>query len=73
MNDVIPTRTLNLAYLIADSVFVIGFILFLILFKKKVTLIWSLFGEALYWAVDFLYFYLISHSRTIYIDGVFGE
>lgn len=69
MNDVIPTRTFNLAYLIADSVFIIGFILFLILFKKRVTLIWSLFGGVLYWVVDFIYFYLISHSRTIYIDG----
>ena len=69
MNDVIPTRTFNLAYLIADSIFVIGFVIFLFVSKRRVTLIWSLFGGVIYWVVDFIYFYLISHSRTIYISG----
>jgi len=73
MNDIIPTRSFNLAYLIADSVFVLAFVLALILAKRKVTLLWSLFGGVLYWIVDFVYFYLISQSRTIYVDGVLAD
>ena len=68
MNDVIPTRDFNLAYVIADSIFIIAFVIALILTKRRITLLWSLFGGVLYWAVDFVYFYLISHSRTIYIN-----
>ena len=73
MNDVIPTRTFNLAYLIADSIFILGFVLFLIFSKRRITVLWSLFGGVLYWVVDFVYFYLISQSRTIYIDGVLAD
>lgn len=65
-----PTRNLNLLYIILDTVFILVFLALLIWKKRFVTLIWSLFGGVLYFVVDFGYFYLISHSRKVMIDGV---
>lgn len=65
-----PTRNLNLLYIILDVVFIFLFLSLLIWKKRFVTLIWSLFGGVLYFVVDFGYFYLISHSRKVMIDGV---
>lgn len=65
-----PTRNFNLLYIILDSCFIL-FLLGLLLFKKKyITLLWSLAGGVLYFIVDFGYFYLLSHTRTITINSV---
>lgn len=67
--EITPTRRFNLLYIILDSIFVI-FLLGLMLWKKKrATTIISLFGGVLYLLVDYGYFYLISHTRTVFING----
>lgn len=69
INEITPTRNLNLLYIILDSCFVIFFIILLILKKRYLTLCFSLFGGILYFIVDFCGFYLLAHSRTIYINN----
>lgn len=64
-----PSRTFNLLYIICDSLFIIAFCFLLFKKKRYQTLIFALFGGVLYFLVDFLYFDLISHSRSIYING----
>ena len=68
-NDIIPTRNFNVLYIILDSLFILSFLYLLFYKKRYVTLLWSLFGGILYFIVDFGYFYLISGSRTIYIQN----
>lgn len=71
LSQITPTRSFNLAYIILDSLFLITLCLLLFFQKKKVTLLFSLFGGLLYLLVDFGIFYLLLKSRTIYIikDG----
>lgn len=62
-----PTRDLNLLYIILDSLFIILLLILLILKKKYITTLWSIFGGILYFIVDFGGFYLLAHSRKIFI------
>lgn len=64
-----PTRNFNLLYIILDSIFIVFFLILLIFKKRYLTLLFSLFGGILYFLVDYGYFYLISESRSITIDG----
>lgn len=68
--EINPTRNFNLAYIILDSIFVLVFLVLLFLKKKYRTLLWSIFGGVLYFLVDFGYFYLISGSRKVLINGI---
>ncbi len=71
LNDLItPTRNFNLLYIILDSLFVIFFLILLIIKKRYQTVLFSLFGGILYLIVDYGYFYLISGSRIITINGI---
>lgn len=65
-----PTRNFNLLYIILDSCFICLLLTLLILKKRYLTVIFALFGGILYFLVDFGYFYLISNTRSIFIDGV---
>lgn len=71
LSQITPTRSFNLAYIILDSIFLLVLCFLLFFQKKKVTLIFSLFGGLLYLLVDFGIFYLLLKSRSIYIikDG----
>ncbi len=66
---IVPTRNLNLLYIILDCIFLAVYIGLLIWKKRYSTLIFALFGGVLYTIVDFGGFYLISHTRTVYING----
>ena len=67
--DIVPTRNLNLLYIILDCVF-LAILLGLLLWKKRYsTVLFALFGGILYTVVDFGGFYLLSHTRTVYING----
>lgn len=69
-NAIVPTRNLNLLYIILDCIFLL-FLCGLLIWKKRYsTLLFALFGGILYTVVDFGGFYLLSHTRTVYIDGV---
>ena len=61
-----PTRNFSLAYVILDSIFIVGFLALLFLSKRRLTAIWALLGGVLYWVVDFGIFYLATGSRQIY-------
>lgn len=67
--QIIPTRNLNLLYIILDSIFIVIYMGLLIWKKRYSTAIFALFGGILYTVVDFGGFYLLSHSRTVYING----
>ena len=61
-----PTRNFSLAYIILDSIFIIGFVTLLFIKKKRITALWSLAGGILYFIVDFGIFYGALGSRAIY-------
>jgi hypothetical protein len=67
--EVNPTRYFNLTYITIDSVFCLVLLSLLFIKKKRICAYWSLAGGVLYFLVDFGYFYLLSGSRRIFIDG----
>ncbi len=66
---IVPTRNLNLLYIILDCVFLAVFCGLLLWKKRYATVLFALFGGALYTVVDFGGFYLLSHTRTVFING----
>lgn len=66
--EIIAARNFNLAYIILDSIFLLVFAGLLLYKKRRLTLIWGLFGGVLYFAVDYGIFHLLTHSRAI-TDG----
>lgn len=73
IESITPTRNFNLLYVILDSIFIIFLLGLLIYQKKYVTLAWAIFGGILYYIVDYGYFYWISNSRTVLVNGVASE
>ena len=67
--QITPTRNFNLLYIILDTLFII-ILLTLLIFKKNLTVLFALFGGILYTLVDFGGFYLLSHSRIVFINGI---
>ena len=67
--SIIPTRNLNALYIILDCIFLAVFLGLLIWKKRYSTLLFALFGGILYTIVDYGGFYLLSHTRTVYING----
>ncbi len=63
--EIIAARNFNLAYIILDSIFLLVFAGLLIYKKRRLTLLWGLFGGILYFAVDYGIFHLLTHSRSI--------
>ena len=70
---IVPTRNLNLLYIILDCVFLAVFCGLLIWKKRYSTVLFALFGGILYTVVDFGGFYLLSHTRTVYINGALAD
>ena len=67
---IVPTRTLNLLYIILDCIFLAVLVGLMVWKKRYSTVLFGLFGGILYTVVDFCGFYLLSHTRTVYINGV---
>lgn len=65
-----PTRNFNLLYIILDTLFIIILLGLLIYKKRNLTVLFALFGGILYTLVDFGGFYLLSHSRIVFINGI---
>ena len=65
-----PTRNFNLLYIILDTLFIIILLSLLIFKKRNLTVLFALFGGILYTLVDFGGFYLLSHSRIVFINGI---
>lgn len=73
IEQITPTRNFNLLYVILDSIFIIILLGLLIYQKKYVTLVWAIFGGILYYIVDYGYFYWLSNSRSVLVNGVASE
>ncbi len=69
INEITPTRNFNITYIIIDSIFLIILLILLLIRKKNQTVLFGLFGGILYLIVDYVGFYLLSHSRTIYFNN----
>lgn len=70
---IVPTRNLNLLYIVLDCIF-LAVLCGLFIWKKRYsTLLFALFGGILYTVVDYGGFYLLSHTRTVFIDGVLAD
>ena len=68
--QITPTRNFNLLYIILDTLFIIILLCLLIYKKRNLTVLFALFGGILYTLVDFGDFYLLSHSRIVFINGI---
>lgn len=68
--QITPTRNFNLLYIILDILFIIILLTLLIFKKRNLTVLFALFGGILYTLVDFGGFYLLSHSRIVFINGI---
>lgn len=68
--QITPTRNFNLLYIILDTLFIIILLGLLICKKRNLTVLFALFGGILYTLVDFGGFYLLSHSRIVFINGI---
>lgn len=64
-----PSRQLNLLYIILDSVFLLVLITFLLLKKRRLTVIVGGLAAILYFVVDYVFFYKVTGSRTVLING----
>lgn len=71
--EITPTRNLNVLYIILDCIFLVVFLGLLIWKKRYSTVLFALFGGIIYTIVDFGGFYLISHTRTVFIDGKLAD
>lgn len=69
VSEITPTRNLNILYIIFDIVFLIIFICLLLRKKRYMTILFALFGGILYTIVDYGGFYLMSGTRTVFING----
>lgn len=68
--QITPTRNFNLLYIILDTLFIIVLLGLLVYKKRNLTVLFALFGGILYTLVDFGGFYLLSHSRIVFINGI---
>lgn len=63
--DVVPSRTLNLLYIILDICFLVFFLFLLVKSKKYLTVLFALAGGLLYFVVDYGIFYAALGTRTV--------
>ncbi len=73
ITQITPSRSLNLFYIIIDIIFLCIFTILLLYKKRYETCLFGLFGGIIYTIVDYGGFYLLAHSRSIYIDGVLAS
>lgn len=72
-NQITPSRSLNLLYIILDIVFLLILVGLMLYYKKYETVLFGFFGGILYTIVDYGGFYLLAHSRSIYINGELAD
>lgn len=63
--NITPGRSLNLLYIILDSIFVIFYVCFLFYKKRKDVAIIGLIFGVVYYIVDYVFFYHVSRSRVV--------
>ncbi len=73
LENITPSRSLNLAYVILDCIFLIIFLGLLFYKKRYQTLIWSIFGGIIYFLVDYGLFHLLGRTRVVTFNGETSE
>ena len=63
--EIIPSRSLNLTYIILDIIFLVVLLILFIVTKRYLTLLFALFGGILYFIADYGFFYLIFNERVV--------
>lgn len=71
--QITPTRNFNTLYIVLDTIFCLVFLALLVWKKRYQTAIFALAGGILYTIVDFGGFYLMSHARTVMINGQLAD
>ncbi|MCM1367668.1 MAG: hypothetical protein NC184_02505 [Roseburia sp.] len=64
-NEIIAQRVFNPLYIILDSVFIVLLLSALVVKKRYMTVLFSIFGGVLYMIVDYGIFHLALHTRSI--------
>lgn len=67
--SIVPARSLNLTYIVLDSIALVVFLGLLLWKRRNLTVIVAVTGGILYFIVDYVFFYHVSHSRVVLIDG----
>ena len=63
--EIVAQRAFSPLYIWLDTAFLVVFALLLFFSRRRLTLLWALFGGVLYFAVDFGIFHLLTGSRSI--------
>lgn len=63
--NIVPSRDLNLDYIILDSLFLVLLLVLLIIKKRYLTVLYALFGGILYFIVDWGIFYKWLGARNV--------
>lgn len=71
-SEIIARRVFSPLYIILDSIFLVLLLAALIIRKRYMTVLWSVFGGILYMAVDYGIFHLALHTRSIENGNLFG-
>lgn len=71
--NITPGRSLNLLYIILDSIFVIFYVCFLFYKKRKDAAIIGLIFGVVYYIVDYVFFYHVSRSRVVIFNGEYAS
>lgn len=69
LTEIVPARQLNLLYIILDTIFLVLLVAILVIKKKKSALGMFAIGGIVYFIVDYVFFYHVSHSRTVMVNG----
>jgi len=69
LSSIIPSRSLNYFYIIIDSLFILFFVFLLFYKKRHEAAIVGFMAGILYFIVDYVFFYHVSHSRVVIIGG----
>lgn len=72
-SEVIAARQFSLLYVILDTAFLVALCVLLFVTKRRLTLLFGLFGGVLYFVVDYGIFHLLTGSRSISFTNVAGE
>lgn len=73
LGAIVPTRNLNVLYIVLDCIFLVLFIGLLLWQKRYQTVLFALFGGILYTIVDYGGFYLMSGARSVLINGQLAD
>ena len=73
LSQITPSRSFNLTFVLIDIAFLLILTALLLYKRRYQTCLFGLFGGILYTIVDYCGFYLLAHSREIYLSGELAD